>query len=98
MAWKPIRLNCGHVFCVRCLIKAQRKKMVHCPVCRQHNSVLDADASNLDVALMNFLKLYFPKEIKEKRKDSSREQAAEEMELITGHRWSEVPDNACIIM
>ncbi|KAF9213696.1 hypothetical protein BGZ59_004959 [Podila verticillata] len=98
VAWKPIRLNCGHVFCVRCLIKAQRKNMVHCPVCRQHNSVLDADASNLDVALMNFLKLYFPKEIKEKRKDSSREQAAEEMELITGHRWSEVPDNACVIM
>ncbi|KAF9378681.1 hypothetical protein CPB97_009415 [Podila verticillata] len=98
VAWKPIRLNCGHVFCVRCLIKAQRKNMVHCPVCRQHNSVLDADASNLDVALMNFLKLYFPKEVKEKRKDSSREQAAEEMELITGHRWSEVPDNACVIM
>ncbi|KAF9312188.1 hypothetical protein BG003_006559 [Podila horticola] len=98
VAWKPIRLNCGHVFCVRCLIKAQRKKMVHCPVCRQNNSVLDADASNLDVSLMNFLKLYFPKEIKEKRKDSSREQAAEEMEAITGHRWSEVPDGACVIM
>ncbi|KAG0026406.1 hypothetical protein BGZ82_009480 [Podila clonocystis] len=98
VAWKPIRLNCGHVFCVRCLIKAQRKKMVHCPVCRQNNSVLDADASNLDVSLMNFLKLYFPKEIKEKRKDSSREQAAEEMEAITGQRWSDVPDGSCVIM
>ncbi|KAF9424665.1 hypothetical protein BGZ94_007991 [Podila epigama] len=98
VAWKPIRLNCGHVFCVRCLVKAQRKKMTNCPVCRQSNSVLDADASNLDVSMMNFMKLYFPKEIKEKRKDSSREQAAEEMEAITGQRWSEVPDAPCIIM
>ncbi|CAO3565762.1 unnamed protein product [Mortierella alpina] len=98
VAWKPIRLNCSHVFCVRCLIKAQRKKMVHCPICRQTNSVVEADASNLDVAMMNFLKLYFPKEIKEKRKESSREQAAEEMEAFTGQRWSEVPESACTIM
>ncbi|KAF9942903.1 hypothetical protein BGZ67_009361 [Mortierella alpina] len=98
VAWKPIRLNCSHVFCVRCLIKAQRKKMIHCPICRQTNSVVEADASNLDVAMMNFLKLYFPKEIKEKRKESSREQAAEEMEAFTGQRWSEVPESACTIM
>ncbi|KAF9960801.1 hypothetical protein BGZ70_008487 [Mortierella alpina] len=98
VAWKPIRLNCSHVFCVRCLIKAQRKKMIHCPICRQTNSVVEADASNLDVAMMNFLKLYFPKEIKEKRKESSREQAAEEMEAFTGQRWSEVPESACAIM
>ncbi|KAG0243468.1 SPX domain-containing protein [Mortierella sp. GBAus27b] len=98
VAWKPIRLNCSHVFCVRCLIKAQRRKMVHCPICRQTNSVQDADASNLDVAMMNFMKLYFPKEIKEKRKDSSREQAQEEMQALTGRRWTEMPDSACIIM
>ncbi len=98
VAWKPIRLNCNHVFCVRCLIKAQRKKMIHCPICRQTNSVVEADASNLDVAMMNFLKLYFPKEIKEKRKESSREQAAEEMEAFTGQRWSEVPESSCTIM
>ncbi|KAK3811163.1 MAG: SPX domain-containing protein, partial [Benniella sp.] len=75
VAWKPIRLKCQHVFCVRCLIKAQRKKMVNCPVCRQTNSILEADAGNLDVDMMNFMKLHFPKEIKEKRKESSREQA-----------------------
>ncbi|KAI8603300.1 SPX domain-containing protein [Dissophora ornata] len=98
VAWKPIRLRCKHMFCVRCLIKAQRKNMIHCPVCRQPNSVSDADASNLDVSMMNFMKLYFPKEIKEKRKESNREQAAEEMEAFTGQRWSEVPDSACVIM
>ncbi|KAG0313412.1 hypothetical protein BGZ99_008906 [Dissophora globulifera] len=98
VAWKPIRLRCNHVFCVRCLVKAQRKNMIHCPVCRQPNSVSDADASNLDVSMMNFMKLYFPKEIKEKRKETNREQAAEEMEAFTGQRWSEIPDTACTIM
>ncbi|KAG9065339.1 hypothetical protein KI688_002664 [Linnemannia hyalina] len=97
VAWKPIRLNCKHVFCVRCLIKAQRKRMVHCPVCRQTNSVYEADASNLDVSMMNFLKLYFPKEIKEKRKESSKEQAVEEMEALTGRRFTDNPD-PCLIM
>ncbi|KAG0294570.1 hypothetical protein BGZ96_000918 [Linnemannia gamsii] len=96
VAWKPIRLNCKHVFCVRCLIKAQRKRMVHCPVCRQTNSVQEADASNLDVSMMNFLKLYFPKEIKEKRKESSKEQAVEEMEALTGRQFTN--NDACLVM
>jgi hypothetical protein len=72
--------------------------MVNCPVCRQTNSILEADAGNLDVDMMNFMKLHFPKEIKEKRKESSREQAQEEMEAFTGHRWSDMPDGSCIIM
>ncbi|KAG0375580.1 hypothetical protein BGX24_008923 [Mortierella sp. AD032] len=97
VAWKPIRLNCKHVFCVRCLIKAQRKRMVHCPICRQANSVVEADASNLDISMMNFLKLYFPKEIKEKRKESSKEQAVEEMEALTGRRFTDSPD-VCVVM
>ncbi|KAF9924101.1 hypothetical protein FBU30_005865 [Linnemannia zychae] len=96
VAWKPIRLKCKHVFCVRCLIKAQRKRMVHCPICRQENSVYEADASNLDVSMMNFLKLYFPKEIKEKRREASKEQAVEEMEALTGRRFDST--EACVIM
>ena len=47
---------------------------------------------------MNFMKLYFPKEIKEKQKDSSREQVAEELEALTGQRWTEAPNPACVIM
>ncbi|KAG0239675.1 hypothetical protein BGW41_007558 [Actinomortierella wolfii] len=94
VAWKPIRLNCNHVFCVRCLIKAQRKRMTNCPICRHDNSVALANASNLDVPLMNFMKLYFPHEIKEKRKDASREQAAEDFAAITGRQI----DDSCVIM
>ncbi|KAF9168069.1 hypothetical protein DFQ26_001526 [Actinomortierella ambigua] len=95
VAWKPIRLDCNHVFCVRCLIKAQRKRIINCPICRHDSSVANADATNLDVPLMNFMRLYFPKEIKEKRKEASREQAAEDLKIITGSRHS---DDACTIM
>jgi len=73
ISWKPIRLKCGHVFCVRCLIKAQRRNMTNCPLCRRSGSVAQATADNLDVPLMNLLRLYFPKEIKEKRKENAKE-------------------------
>ncbi|CAO3640113.1 unnamed protein product [Cunninghamella echinulata] len=73
IAWRPIRLECSHVFCVRCLIKAHRKRLYDCPICREENAVLNADANNLDTALQDFLLLYFPKEIKEKRLDNQKE-------------------------
>lgn len=76
IAWRPIRLQCGHVFCVRCLIKAHKKRLYDCPVCRQAFAVGNADATNLDQALQNFMLLYFPREIKEKRNENEKEQAA----------------------
>lgn len=75
IAWRPIRLECGHVFCVRCLIKAHKKRMYDCPICRQEHAVGNADAHNLDQTLQSFMLLYFPKEIKEKRKENELEQA-----------------------
>lgn len=75
IAWRPIRLECGHVFCVRCLIKAHKKRMYDCPICRQQHAVGNADANNLDQTLQTFMLLYFPKEIKEKRKENELEQA-----------------------
>jgi hypothetical protein len=33
---------------------------------------------------MNLMRLHFPKEVKDKRKDSTREQAAEDMAAFTG--------------
>ncbi|KAJ3045415.1 hypothetical protein HDV00_010285 [Rhizophlyctis rosea] len=78
VTWKPIRLECQHVFCVRCLVKAQLRKVKNCPVCRRENAVEKACADNLDVARMNFLKLYFPREVKQKTDDSSRERAEED--------------------
>jgi len=34
IAFKPIRLDCGHLFCVRCLAKMQRRGKELCPLCR----------------------------------------------------------------
>ncbi|RKP12866.1 SPX domain-containing protein, partial [Piptocephalis cylindrospora] len=71
--WKPVRLSCSHVFCVRCLVKAQRRELNDCPVCREPMAVVQAHADNMDASLLNLLELYFPKELKEKRKESERE-------------------------
>lgn len=74
---KPIRLECMHVFCVRCLVKLQRERKKSCPLCRR-DVVLKANASNLDTGLLNFLLLYFPKESKEKKRDNDREVTLEQ--------------------
>ncbi|CEQ40919.1 SPOSA6832_02585, partial [Sporobolomyces salmonicolor] len=34
VAFKPIRLSCGHKFCVRCLVKMQKRGQDNCPQCR----------------------------------------------------------------
>ncbi|CAO3681456.1 unnamed protein product [Umbelopsis ramanniana] len=88
IAWRPIRLVCGHIFCVRCLIKQQRKNMPNCPVCRHTNAVRNAGADQLDVELENKITAYFPKEIKEKRRDNDREQAIEDVQAMTGRKYS----------
>jgi E3 ubiquitin-protein ligase BAH len=35
ISYKPIRLRCHHVFCIRCLIVMQRAQKDHCPLCRR---------------------------------------------------------------
>ena len=42
ISWKPVRLNCNHVFCIRCLIVLQRQRKPHCPLCREL-VVMEAD-------------------------------------------------------
>ncbi|KAI8370410.1 SPX domain-containing protein [Radiomyces spectabilis] len=107
VAWRPIRLACNHVFCVRCLIKAQRKHMDSCPLCRYPNAVRSASAMNLDESMQNFLKTYFPREIKQKKKDNEREQAIEDIQTFTGRAYTEEQlmrmnrqheQNKCLIM
>lgn len=34
VAYRPVRLDCKHVFCIRCIIKIQRTGEKHCPLCR----------------------------------------------------------------
>ena len=45
VAWRPVRLNCSHLFCIRCLVKLQKQNKRDCPLCRAKNVVGEADES-----------------------------------------------------
>lgn len=77
IAYKPIRLNCKHVFCVRCTIKLKQTASPHCPICRALNAIENANEHNLDNALLNMMNMYFPQEIKQKIKTNEREKMNE---------------------
>lgn len=79
IAFKPIRLSCGHLFCVRCLVKMQQRGSNNCPLCRKE-TVLIADKTNLDTHLMNFMKDWFPREVREKQNENAKEIAKENLE------------------
>lgn len=34
VAYRPVRLACQHIFCIRCTVKIQRRNEKHCPLCR----------------------------------------------------------------
>jgi len=91
IAFKPIRLTCGHLFCVRCLVKMQKRGQDHCPCCRAQ-SVLRANRANVDWALLNFMQDWFPEESQEKLKRNEREAAKEELEELG------FGDSRCIVM
>ncbi|WRT68719.1 uncharacterized protein IL334_005699 [Kwoniella shivajii] len=90
IAFKPIRLGCGHLFCVRCLVKMQRAGKDECPLCRS-KVVLLADKNSLDMTVMNFMKSWFPKEVKVKQKENELEVAKEQAENAG-------MDTRCLIM
>lgn len=92
IAFKPIRLNCGHLFCVRCLVKMQKRGQGDCPMCRAP-VVLIANRSNVDWALLNFMQDWFPVEAKEKLEANEKEAAEEQMKELGLD-----PDKPCVIM
>ncbi|KAJ1957137.1 hypothetical protein GGI12_005108 [Dipsacomyces acuminosporus] len=95
IVWRPLRLECSHIFCSRCVVKASRRSMFNCPVCRAKGAIYRAGVNNIDNALLNFLKLYFPKEIKEKQRDTQKEITEDETRAILAPHAGHKP---CIIM
>lgn len=93
IAYKPIRLRCNHVFCIRCLIVMQRERQSHCPLCREE-SVSDASSDNLDTRLMTFLEAKFPKEVKAKHRENLRAAGIDQY----GERYGKDFDRRCIVM
>lgn len=73
IAFKPIRLSCGHLFCVRCLVKLKVYKIFDCLICRKSDAVVLANSSNLDAETLKLMKFYFSDEIKKKIKEVNDE-------------------------
>lgn len=50
VAYRPVRLDCQHVFCIRCVVKIQRRQEKHCPLCRA-DVVMNASAGKFSTML-----------------------------------------------
>lgn len=51
ITYKPVRLACNHVYCIRCLIIMQKEEQGHCPMCRA-DVVMKADSGEYTKSLM----------------------------------------------
>ncbi|KAG1728934.1 hypothetical protein EDB19DRAFT_1897348 [Suillus lakei] len=81
LTFKPIRLGHGHLFCVRCLVKLQKHGNANCPICRAP-TVLKADCTNVDYALLNFMVDWFPLKSHAKLGANECDAAKEELEEL----------------
>ncbi|XDG04885.1 hypothetical protein ABKA04_004500 [Annulohypoxylon sp. FPYF3050] len=90
VAYWPVRLECQHIFCSRCLVKMSRKGERFCPLCRA-DVIMRAGMENFDSERAAFLREYFPKEVKEKIRANERERNKE----IFGPDHSDSP---CTVM
>ncbi|KAI1452976.1 SPX domain-containing protein [Annulohypoxylon moriforme] len=90
VAYWPVRLECQHIFCSRCLVKMSRKGERFCPLCRA-DVIMRAGLENFDSTRAAFLREYFPKEVKEKIRANERERNRE----IFGPDYSDSP---CTVM
>lgn len=93
---KPITIvGCKHKFCEHCIKEYQlhadiyhlfpQMPMDHrsCPLCRAEYNLENEDECVLDESLENFLKLYFPKELEESRREKAIFQRRKTMERHT---------------
>ncbi|TFL00702.1 SPX domain-containing protein [Pterulicium gracile] len=91
LAFKPIRLSCRHLFCVRCLVKMQKRGQDECPMCRMRN-VHIANRSNVDWTMLQFMQQWFPKESRQKQKENEKEAADEEL-----REMGIDPNQSCVV-
>ncbi|KAK3384738.1 SPX domain-containing protein [Podospora didyma] len=91
ICWLPIRLDCTHMFCIRCMIKMQNRNKRLCPLCRA-STVYKATEAHIDIELMHFLEQWFPKETKEKQSSNEIDRRKE----LLGEAAN--TDPACCVM
>jgi len=93
IAWKPIRLICSHIFCLRCLSKMQKRHQNPCPICRSE-VVMATTREGLDKDMLEFMKEWFPKESKMKNKENWEEVKKE----LGGELGDELQVKGCLVM
>jgi len=82
VAWRPVKLDCSHLFCLRCLVKLQKQGKDDCPLCRAPGAVKTADRHNMDEEADKYLQTWFPREVKEKTKENEKDRRQEELEAM----------------
>ncbi|SPO26459.1 uncharacterized protein UTRI_04048 [Ustilago trichophora] len=92
VAWRPVRLDCSHLFCLRCLVKLQKQGKDDCPLCRAPGAVKTADRRNMDEEADKYLQTWFPREVKEKSKENEKDRRQEDLEAL-GLR-----EEKCVVM
>ncbi|KAK4099960.1 hypothetical protein N658DRAFT_428723 [Parathielavia hyrcaniae] len=76
ISWLPVRLDCDHLFCIRCMIQLQNQNKRFCPLCRA-DVVQRANESHVDEKLVRYLEQWFPKETQEKQRQNEVERRKE---------------------
>ncbi|KAE8449927.1 hypothetical protein EG329_007066 [Mollisiaceae sp. DMI_Dod_QoI] len=75
--WRPVRMRCQHVFCIRCAVKLEKDRK-RCPLCRE-NVLRNLTEDDLDEDLSDYLQKWFPKEVREKQIANETEVGIEEL-------------------
>ncbi|KAF8866049.1 RING-14 protein [Acephala macrosclerotiorum] len=77
IVWRPVKLKCKHVYCIRCAIKLERTRRP-CPLCRKF-TLVNLTIDDLDAEMTAYLKKWFPKEVREKQIANETEQGREDL-------------------
>jgi len=47
IAWRPIKMKCQHIFCIKCTVRMQKERRKFCPLCRG-DVIMQADEDSID--------------------------------------------------
>jgi E3 ubiquitin-protein ligase BAH len=109
IAFRPIRMKCRHVLCIRCTVLLQRQNKGSCPICREDVIMLAntgdfystslykrrlTNLDNIDKKLQTFQKQHFPEETRQKRIDIETADGIEQFGVLYKHP----SESKCAIM
>ncbi|KAH7369916.1 SPX domain-containing protein [Rhexocercosporidium sp. MPI-PUGE-AT-0058] len=93
ICWRPVRLNCKHLICIRCAVVLQKQMKRTCPMCRE-DVIMKADTDNIDRDLEKFLRKYFPKEVLQKQIANETAHGIEQF----GPYYTHPSESNCVVM